>query len=454
MEYPGTKFTRPIRLAMLILFIVAFFVISPLIILYTAGYRYDWQNGLLKETGSISIDIEPRNATASLNGIKLQKDLPIRLNNITPGKYNLHLTASGNMDWFKEIEVKNKQTNYIKEISLIKKTKAEIIITDRIEDFSVSPNGSSLIYTVPSTTNLDFWMLHTASQEKNHIANMPSIDKPSFVWATNNNFVAIVSSKKPYTEITIIDTENQTRKIKSIKQNTPIEKINWNNSTEPQLYYSTKENIYVYYPLTDKTQIATANIYIDWQIYDGQLWTIQPEKSSQTYVAIKDTLGFKSIAGKLDQKNFLSNNTQQNNEKPLEILDARANTLLIKNKIDQKMILVHNQTTHTINAEKFLVSPYNNWWLFWSQWELWTYSEGDEPRLLNRSGEQLQQVLPLDSHNTLALIWNERNTVLFPYYLVTHELVTEKIKAALTNTAGKVLYFTSKNTDGIWKANY
>jgi hypothetical protein len=124
MEYPGTKFTRPIRLAMLILFIVAFFVISPLIILYTAGYRYDWQNGLLKETGSISIDIEPRNATASLNGIKLQKDLPIRFNNITPGKYNLHLTASGYMDWFKEIEVKNKQTNYIKEISLIKKNQS------------------------------------------------------------------------------------------------------------------------------------------------------------------------------------------------------------------------------------------------------------------------------------------------------------------------------------------
>ena len=93
MEYPQTKFTHSARLLMLILFIIAFFVISPIIIMYTAGYRYDWRNGLLKETGAISVDVEPKNATVYLNGIKLQDKMPIRLNNIAPAKYSLRITA-------------------------------------------------------------------------------------------------------------------------------------------------------------------------------------------------------------------------------------------------------------------------------------------------------------------------------------------------------------------------
>ena len=63
MEYPNTKFNHLVRLLLLIAFIAAFFIIAPIIIMYTAGYRYDWQNGLLKETGAISVDVEPKNAT-------------------------------------------------------------------------------------------------------------------------------------------------------------------------------------------------------------------------------------------------------------------------------------------------------------------------------------------------------------------------------------------------------
>ena len=43
------------------------------------------------------------------------------------------------------------------------------------------------------------------------------------------------------------------------------------------------------------------------------------------------------------------------------------------------MILLTNTNKHKIDADKFLISKYNNWWLMWSQWEAWTYSEGEEP---------------------------------------------------------------------------
>ena len=124
MEYPGTKLTKPFRIFLLFFFIFLFCVLSPVIIMYTAGYRYDWQNGLLKETGAISIDIEPNDAVMLLNGVKITAKMPVRLNNIAPGKYNLRISADGYYDWVKDLEVKNKQTTYIKEIFLLKKKQA------------------------------------------------------------------------------------------------------------------------------------------------------------------------------------------------------------------------------------------------------------------------------------------------------------------------------------------
>lgn len=92
----------------------------------------------------------------------------------------------------------------------------------------------------------------------------------------------------------------------------------------------------------------------------------------------------------------------------------------------------------------------------WSQWEAWTYSEGEEPYLLNRSGEHLQEIIPLDKYNTLALTWADKTTVLFPYYLVSHDFINEKIEDLSADTENKILYFINqdKNKEGIWKLNY
>ena len=71
MEYPGSHFTKIYRRAFFILFITFFLVLSPIIIMYALGYRYDIKNGLLRETGAISIDIKPKNITTYLNKLKI-----------------------------------------------------------------------------------------------------------------------------------------------------------------------------------------------------------------------------------------------------------------------------------------------------------------------------------------------------------------------------------------------
>lgn len=455
MEYPQTRFTHSGRLAMLLLFIVAFFVISPIIIMYTAGYRYDWQNGLLKETGAISIDVEPKNAMVYLNGIKLRDKMPIRLNNIAPAKYSLRITAPGYFEWLKEIEIKNKQTNYTKEISLIKKNKPEILINEKIDNFAASADGRFIIYSLQKNNGAEIRLWDNNNRQTTILSRFNSLEPTTILWAEKNNYALIGDSILPYSRLMIINAANPLKQNDLAKNNAPIKKFEWGNSADPQLYYSTKENIFLYSPVTAKSQIITKNNYLDWYMENGELWTMRAESSTKQYKITKNTLGFSSVFNRLDSSD-INPATGQIEKENLQIMAAQQNTVLLKNNKNSQMILLTNSNKYKIPVEKFLISKYNNWWLMWSQFELWTYGEGQEPYLLNRSSERLQKVVPMDQYNTLALVWAEKTSALFPYYLVSHDLLNEKITNLFADTENKILYFINqdKNKQGIWKLNY
>ncbi len=460
MEYPGTHFTRPIRLALLITLIALFFIISPLLIMYTAGYRYDWRNGLLKETGAINIDLEPETAVVYLNNVKLQEKMPVRLNNVIPAKYNVRITSPDYFDWNKEIEVKNKQTNYIKEISLLKKNKPEIFITGEIINFALSYDSQFIIYTIKENSATSIWLWNTNSKLANNLFRLPENTEPNIIWAEKNNYAIITDSANPHSQIKIINALDPLKQIDLTKENSSINKIQWANSTEPQLYYSTKDNIFSYSPITQISQNITANIYTDWYMENGQLWTIQLDSSTKDYLITKDALGFSKVIKQIKGSEIKIENDGDLTEKEDNIgfAVAHQNTALLRTNIAGRMLLVNDKIAQPMQINKFLISKYNNWWLMWSDWELWSYNDNEGPYLLNRSGEHLTNTLPLDQYNTLALVWADKVTALFPYYSVSHDILNEKIFNPIADTENKILYFIKnnqdKNSNGIWKLNY
>jgi hypothetical protein len=365
----------------------------------------------------------------------------------------LRITAPEYFDWTKEIEVKNKQTNYTKEISLIKKNKPEILINEKIKNLAVSFDGKFIIYSIQNKRSYLLLLWNSATQLSTTLFTINNPESIKIIWAEKNNFALIVDSSAPYAHLFVVNAANPAKQTDLAKTNLPIKKFEWGNSSDPELYYSTKENIYLYSPINEKSQIITKNKYLDWDMENGQLWTMQTDTSSKQYNITKDTLGFNSLFNTLNSTD-INLATGQTEEENLQILAARQNTILLQNNKSSEMILLTNANKYKMSADKFFISKYNNWWLIWSQWELWTYSEGEEPYLLNRSGESLQNIVPIDKYNTLGLVWANKTTVLFPYYLVTHDLLDEKITDIAADTENKILYFINQNKDGIWKLNY
>lgn len=452
MEYPGSKITRPIRVTILISFIVIFFILSPIIILYTAGYRYDFQHGLLKETGSVSIDILPATAVVYLNDLKLKKKMPIRLNNLTPGKYRLKITAPGFFDWVKEIEVKNKQTVYIKEIIMLKKNEPRIILKKNIDVFGLSPDGRYILYSFINKKVTEVWIKDLGQQKDFLSLVFPRIKKIKITWAKKHDYAIVSDAEAPYENIFIIDPLNPEKEFELTKKiNPPIKKIQWSNSAEPLLILSAEKKLMSISPVSGQSQIISREDYPDWRMEDDKLWTLVYSEDRKNIKIVKDTLGFTSEFGTVE-----NTGSADSQETVWQLLTAKDDNVLLKKKDRPEMLLLASEKKFSLNGEKFLISDYNNWWLIWTPWELWTYSSGEEPYLLNRSGEQLEEVLPLDQYNTLALIWLKKISSVFPYYLVSHDLLEFTAKNAAADTAKRIMYFKAEidGQTGLWKLEY
>ncbi|MCX6782077.1 MAG: PEGA domain-containing protein [Candidatus Magasanikbacteria bacterium] len=449
MEYPGSRISKPVRKTIMVIFIALFFIISPAIIMYTSGYRYDFKRGLLRETGAINIDIEPKDAVVTLNGIKIKSTMPVRLNDRIPGKYNVLISSPGYFDWRKEIEVKNKQTVYIKEISILKKNQPDFLTDGSIRSLSISYDGSFLAYIKLTSDGEELRVRNLDNQSEEIMHTFVGDKKMAFVWAPTNNYIAISNAEAPYDTLIIMNAGKTDKKIDvmAITQY-PIDKYMWNETAAPELYFGTKLRLMSILPETEQKFILGKTNWLDWQMENGQLWTIQKSASTSQIRLVKDTLGFKSDF--IDENMFLP--TEQN----LKILACSDNQILLKKNGKPEMLLLTKDKKFIFSGEQFKISKFNNWWLFWTPWEIWTYSKGGEPSLLNRSGEGLKEVLPLDQYNTLALIWDDKTTALYPYYLVTHDLVGASIISAAANTNNRVFYFSAKigDKEGLWKLSY
>lgn len=456
MEYPGSHFTKFWRKVFLIFFVVLFSIAAPTILLYAMGYTYDWQNGLLRKTGSVSIDILTKEAAAYLDNVKIEEIMPIRLKNIVPKKYHLSLRADGYYDWQKEIEVKDKETVYIKEISLLKKNYPQKIGTAAPKILSLSNNGRYLAYALEKTPNLtpietEIFLLDTKNAKIRTTEIKISGAWPRLDWSPDDRFLAVTKETDEAEEIFIIaaDETKDTWRL-TAPDKTKITKSIWQSTPQPEIFFSTAEMIMTANPDNQKITVVTKNIYSDWSSEDGQIWTLQFNTSTKKYLLTKNALGFASTFAE-----FETNLGADKPKNPPQILAAAAGQVLIQMKPGNLMIINQN-SAYPIIADSWRLSPYNNWWLFWTAWEITTYSAGQTPYLLTRSGENLRDVWPLDQYNTLGLVWGKRVEALFPYYSVSNNLLDYEIQKMTADSNNKIIYFSGKigTEEGLWKLEY
>jgi hypothetical protein len=185
-----TRLTRRLRLIIMSCIIVAFFIISPALIIYTAGIRFNKTTHQWESTGALSIDVLPDDATIYINNILITDSIPIRLAGLAPGTYHITIEKSGFHRLVTDISIRPGETTYLKNITLLKKSIPQLsstqLVTSTKSNLPVFPyqdeNKNNWIFTSGTIKN---------TTEKNTYFSFSETTKPDEIITINNNFALI-----------------------------------------------------------------------------------------------------------------------------------------------------------------------------------------------------------------------------------------------------------------------
>ena len=102
-----------------LLAIVIFLIAAPAIVLYTAGYRYDFKKHQIQLTGSLYIKTFPDNVEIYLNDKLVSNSTPFRVSHLLPNQYQIKIKKDGFDSWYKNLEVQPGKATFAENICLI-----------------------------------------------------------------------------------------------------------------------------------------------------------------------------------------------------------------------------------------------------------------------------------------------------------------------------------------------
>lgn len=365
-----------IRRITYITFIVIFLVATPLIILYTQGYRYNFKRGKIQKTGIIVVSSIPRGATISLNDkIVEDKKTPTRLEQILPADYVIKLEKPGYHQWQKQLNVGENSTTFAEKIILWKDSQPAT--TTLTGNFWQSSRDNQLVATWDQSKQ-SVEIFNTTLEKMLSEVNIASEVTPTFGWSADSGRLLIETSAA----LTILEVSNPQKKIAIPKNRLPekITAVHWDNRNSNSLYVSNTAGLWLV-NLGDQTyrRVMTADELTDFSAdNDGAYWFDGRTIYYQKFSAAKPELIY--------NLNCLE----------CRFVAEKTASLIMFNQAQEKVIIIDPTSK---NKPVEIIAK--NWqWLnddnllFHNDWELFTFSfVTNKLELITRFGEPIKQAV-------------------------------------------------------------
>ena len=256
--------TRKTRTILFSFFVCLFIIITPLIIFYSQGYRFDFGTRKVVQTGGFYFKIWPSSAEIHIDGKTMKKtDFffgSTFWQDLIPKKYKVRIEKEGYQPWQKTLEVKEKLVTEIKDIILFPQKIDFQSVSQGVQNFWALPDKKRLILekTNPLTdkTSIQNWRLVIYDTSKN--VQSLFLEEPTVGKKERAEIVSVISS---FDSKKIILTVNIGEKIQNFivdinnqpQTTTPlslgflgggIENIEFNSNNSQKLFFTKNQNLY------------------------------------------------------------------------------------------------------------------------------------------------------------------------------------------------------------------
>ena len=178
------------------LFVTIFIVGAPLMVLFTAGFRYSLESGQLVRTGVLSINTDPRNVSIFIDGKDLEKSTPHVVKYLIPGSYQLRLERDGYHTWEGELDVYSGETSFLQDLLLFRDEDPALVFETEVDFLTPSPNNTTVAYQVQQQGWSEVWLYELDSGLQRLIDRFVASETENvfLAWSANGGYLLAENS--------------------------------------------------------------------------------------------------------------------------------------------------------------------------------------------------------------------------------------------------------------------
>lgn len=240
------------RKALFWIFFVLFVFTTPLVVLYSQGYRFDAYKKIFVHSGSITVKSTPSGINVFIDG-KQQKtgsldiiNNSITVNGLRPGNYNLRLTADGYNSWEKNIEVHSGVSTEFWNVFLVPQNiSPDEIKTQSVKRYFASPSSNKLVYVSEYGKGSDIRLYDLGKDENIQLfsdENIPFSDDEleNAEWNNKEKLILNPVFRNGKKDFLILDSEQKADPffLSQIAPSYNMDKARWSPQKEGDVYFS------------------------------------------------------------------------------------------------------------------------------------------------------------------------------------------------------------------------
>ncbi len=368
-----------IRIGIVVIFILAFLITAPLLVLYTAGYRYNFTTNSFVQTGLFYVTTIPKGAEIIIND-ELRDYSPAFIKNLVPGEYKLTLDRPGYHSWTKTLPIISQETTFIEDVVLFTDEDPVNLVSEKIVSAAQNPSYSTFAYVMNQSSWYEIWNYSIADDEQSLLYRIAADDDVvlDLSWSASGEHLLIEQTRDNEASYTLIDRSGENRFDLAEKIGKPITKAWWHQTDNYAIMFTTDETTEVYRIPSSSTT----------KLYDKPVLATLIEGHPILTEVVEDQLSIFSFTN--DQGDIIA-------YVPLgqyEIIASPEPYLLLQETTQDKIVLIDTSTRNqpiilNVDGRGVEWAPDgSNRMLYWSALEVHVYNPATHTdELITRVGE-------------------------------------------------------------------
>ncbi|MBI4142383.1 PEGA domain-containing protein [Candidatus Uhrbacteria bacterium] len=204
----------PLRLRRIIYFsfILLFFVVAPLLVLYSMGYRYHWGKRRFERTGLLTISGTPHDAVVTMDDAIRARRLPARIGGLPENEYTIRVEKPGFHPWEQRMAITSGRTTFADGIALFPDSPPTLTVSDAVTDVQVSGDRAWLAFVRTSTSFTEAWIMNLRNGRRDLVLRLPLTGRPSpprisLAWAPRNASLLITTTGAGKSDVLLVQPE-------------------------------------------------------------------------------------------------------------------------------------------------------------------------------------------------------------------------------------------------------